>query len=262
MTELPKQAPADLRPLTELNQGQGVSFVLNADYTFFRGRQAVNIGLHEMRRVVTMLPLILAQREEGWQLLGITGPSGGRNVMVGPQGGWQGYYVPERLRMHPLALIKTAAGEFELGFSTAGARLFAGGQDLLLDAEGQQTERYRDLLQRLALHIRSRQLLQTAADRLLEHGLLNPLQQDDKLLAVDHGGYYRAGLAAITELPAAVLVELRDSGALNLAFALHFAAGNGTKFHLQNQRRQHMAVDQDVAAALNPEEEFSFNFDQ
>jgi hypothetical protein len=58
------------------------------------------------------------------------------------------------------------------------------------------------------------------------------------------------------------LAALRDCGALNLVFALHFSTGNGNKFRGQLMREQHSAVDQGVADALNTDEDFSFDFDQ
>ncbi len=249
-----------LHNVRELDKGQGVSFVVNDDYSHFRGHRAVLVGIHELRQLVPMLPLVLARLDDEWRLMGITGFAKTRNLLVGPQGQWVGFYVPERWRFSPLKLIPGDDAP-ELGYTDHNLRLFPGGQDTLIDANGNTTERYHNIRERLLVHVRSRQMVQVAANTLEEKGLLAEIAEETPLRIPGLGDVYQCNMQDFPDLEGDDLQELKQSGALNLAFAMHYANINVKKFNRMLRGRQSAKVDEDVVEALADVEEFSFNFD-
>ena len=255
-----QDSASKLKSVSELNKGQGVSFVVNDDYSNFRGHRAVLVGLHEVRQLVPMLPLVLARLDDEWRLMGITGFAQTRNLLIGQQGQWAGFYIPERWRFSPLKLIPGEDAP-ALGYSDHSLRLFPGGQDTLIDADGNTTERYENIRQRLLVHVRSRQMVQVAAEALLVKGLLMEVPEEGPLRIPGLGNVYQCNMQDFPELDVESLQALKDCGGLNLAFAMHFANVNVKKFQRMLRGRQAAQVDEDVVDALADVEEFSFNFD-
>lgn len=256
--------PESIAPqsLQTLNKGEGVSFDIVPDYSFAAHKTMVQVGLHELQPLSAMLPLFMRRFKDSWQLMGIMGFPRDSNLLVGARGGWQAYYVPDRLRLHPLCLVPNDTGGLEIGYLENTPRLQARGETLLIEADGGATQQYAGLMKRLRLTVGSQQQIQAGASELLAGGVLMPVKPDAQLVQGRRGQFYSVDMSVLADLPDAKLASMRDAGALSLGYAMHYSGGNANKMRKMAGLRNADPQNQELAAAIGPVEDLGFNFDQ
>ncbi|WP_295857556.1 SapC family protein [uncultured Xylophilus sp.] len=183
----------------------------------------------ELGRLVPSLPLAFVPEGAGWQLVALTSLQPGSNLFIGPDGRWNGAYVPAAVRAYPFKLVRPQDAEQSvLCVHEDSDWIVAAGQgNPFFDDAGQPAAVTRDMLNFLVQVENSRLVTQRAVDAIAAAGLIVPwkieLKSDTGIRMVE--GLFRVDEAAIQTLDATALAALRDAGGLTLAYAQIFAAG-------------------------------------
>jgi hypothetical protein len=265
--ELKAAAPEGITPIDPAKHA-GMGVPPQTDYAFARSQLQVNLGLHEVRALIPVLPMLLCQGEQRWHIRGVMGLVGFSNLLVGPQGGWLARYIPDLLRMRHLRPIQVS-GHDAFGLAVVDAlatmqHLQGAQQGQLVTSEGEFTETYHALLKRLLLHTRQVEKIADIADALLQHGLLDEVNAESMLVAPrSNEKVFSVDMTRIADLSPESLAELVACGAMDIGFAMYHSRANVRRFtQLVRQRAGRREVDQDVVEALSTDDGFAFNFDQ
>ena len=142
------------------------------------------------------------------------------NLFVAPNGRWLGRYVPAALRSHPFRLARTEDERLALCIDEDSGLLGAEEVEPFFDAGGEVAAPLKQVMDFLTQVETNRVTTQGVCDRLQAHGLIQPwpvkVQGADGERTLE--GLFRIDEAALNALPAEALVELRDAGALSLAY--------------------------------------------
>lgn len=192
-----------------------------ADYGFARGQAVVVVGAAEMARAVLSLPIAFQRRNDRVLPVAVLGLNPECNLMVAENGKWLGGYLPAALRAYPFMLRSMEDGKQVLCIDESADCLVSDpdGRPLFGD-EGKPSTALEEVLRFLSLAKKSRQLADQASASLLRHGLLKPwtirVATRDGEKALD--GLLQIDEAALGTLNGDALVDLRDAGALALAY--------------------------------------------
>ena len=248
--------------LLDPEQDKNLGFKPDDNYAFARQQRFVGLTGDELRYLVSIMPMLFRRLENGWLVLGVTGFLGGENLLLGPAGGWQAFYIPLALQLSPLVLDTVEDNTPRLGVRGSSPRLSTQHENKLLDAGGQTTEIHDAVIASLLKLHRQRGRLSGLAGQLFDAGLLRELQGKN-LLAPANGQFYTVNPQALAELDSQVLAELRDSGALEVYFSVYNSAANVNRYRwiVQRKARINQPSAEGLDSLLAPQDEASFNFD-
>jgi len=194
------------------------------NYRFAAGDVLAPLVGPEVPKAVAAFPVGFAQAGETMALVALLGLKAGQNLFVAPDGRWVGGYVPAVFRTYPFRLadggdkgmvLCVVEDESLLSDGTDGERFFEGEEG---NTPSRAVQEVLDVLQQVA---GAATTTAAAAALLHKHGLLVPWQMrrpgDETVYTI--GGLFKVDEAAINALPPGALVELRDGGALGLAYA-------------------------------------------
>ncbi|HSI52887.1 MAG: SapC family protein [Ramlibacter sp.] len=177
------------------------------------------VGL-ELGRAASCLPVVFAAVDKGFLPMALLGLDTGQNLFVGEGGEWLGEYVPAALRSQPFALGRNPQGQLILCIDegsplvsdTEGELFFPQGDELAAGAR-----KAMDFLSRVE---QGRAATLRACEALAKHGCIVPLSFTVKVSGVDRSveGLYQAGETQLSALPDEAFLELRKTGALQLAY--------------------------------------------
>jgi hypothetical protein len=177
------------------------------------------VGL-ELGRAAASLPVVFAPVDKGFLPMALLGLDNGQNLFVGAGGEWLGEYVPAALRSQPFALGRNTQGQLILCIDEAsplvsdseGEPFFPQGDELAAGAR-----KALDFLSRIE---QGRASTLRACEALARHGCIVPLVFKVKVSGVDRTieGLFQAGEPQLGALPDEAFLELRASGALQLAY--------------------------------------------
>lgn len=179
------------------------------------------------------LPMGFIKVGEEFRLVALLGLAPGRNLFVAPDGRWIGSYVPACFRTYPFRFANAPQGQPVL--------CVVEDQDFVVDGpegepffDGEEgttpAPAIREVMEVLQKILASASLTVAATAALARHGLIVPWAL--KAPGPDGGqaleGLYRIDESALNVLPAAGLAELRDCGALALAYTQLLSQQNVT----------------------------------
>ena len=184
-------------------------------------REAVTLGVGELAKAVLHLPVALIRQEQGWLPAAVLALHKGQNAFVSPGGEWLAGHVPAAFTFYPFALAPTTGEGLQLCFD-ADSGLFTQGAEgeAFFDDAGRPTTAVRETYDLLLRHESGRKRAAAACAALDRHGLIRPwsitVRTDDGEAPVV--GLYRVDEAVLNKLPAEALLELRNAGALVMAY--------------------------------------------
>lgn len=189
-------------------------------YSFAAADALSPLVVQEMPKATLSLPIGFIAAEGGYQPVAIQGLKPGKNLFVAADGRWVGSYVPAAYRGYPFALARAGDGKQVLCIDEGSGLLSASDGEPFFGEDGQPGKAVTDVLKFLNQIDGNRQVTRHICALLQKHNLIQPwkivLQGEDGEQKVE--GLYRIDEAAMNRLPAEAFMELRDAGALLLAY--------------------------------------------
>jgi hypothetical protein len=192
------------------------------NYNFSKQEMAAVLLAREMPEAHLSMPVGFRQIENGFVPVAILGLGVQQNIFVGSRGEWLGAYTPYIYRSYPFRLGKKDNDERTLSIDESSGAIT---DDLQAEPffinESTPSDAVVRIFKTLVQIEKEGEKTRQLCDSLNLHALLEewPIKVRDEKEAVNTVmGYYRISEAALNALPANALVELRDSGALLLAY--------------------------------------------
>lgn len=205
------------------------------DYHFAAAQNVAPVAAAELSHVARALPLGFVQQGDRTVPVALLGLLPGRNLLVAPDGRWLGSYIPAAFRGHPFRLGHSGQGDQYTLMVDEASGLVSEGDEIVdgvpfFEAEGKPHPETQRVLQFLLNTHQSMTTVANAAAALAAKGLLEPwpltVKNDESERRVD--GVSRVKESALAALSPDDLAELRDRGALALAYAQLISMGNLT----------------------------------
>ena len=217
----PGAAATAIRPVS-VDSHRGKRWRPVAGYAHARGDEVVPLAAAEPPRAALHLVLSFVGRGESWLPAAVLGLEPGRNAYVGAAGDWQGGYIPETFRVQPFRLGRTQDGKAALLCIDEAAALApagAAGEDFFA-ADGKLAPAVQEKFDLLGRIEAGRRRAAAACAVLARHALIQPWPLVIKTATGERpvSGLFRIDEPALNKLPAQALLELRDSGALLMAY--------------------------------------------
>ncbi|MBK5969011.1 MULTISPECIES: SapC family protein [Thiorhodovibrio] len=185
----------------------------------------------ELPKAAMSLPIALIPRsgatggqsedKPGYMFVALLGLEPSVNLFVAPDGRWLGRYIPAALRGHPFRLAQAGEDKLALCVDQDSGLIGEDGDEPFFDQNNEVAEPVKQVMEFLTQIERNRTATLGICDRLQAQGLIQPWPV--KLQGADGGertleGLFRIDEAALNALSAEGLAELRDAGALSLAY--------------------------------------------
>lgn len=227
-------------------------------YSFAAADAVAPLVIQEIAKACVVLPLGFMAADEGFLPVAVQGLAPGTNLWVGPDGRWLGDYVPAVYRAYPFKLANTNDNQQVLCIVEDSGLLSDTDGELFFDEAGEPAQPVKDVLNFLTQVAANHQATQLACAALQKHNLIKPwpikLNTDDGTQNVE--GLHTIDEAALNQLPAEALLELRDSSALIMAYAQVLSTQHLQK--LGQLMKQHAA--HDITALQTPSGELDLEF--
>ncbi len=196
------------------------------NYTFASQDPVVSLVSQEVPRAMMFMAIAFIESPGTCVPVGVQGLKQGQNKLVSKDGRWLTDYVPAVYRTYPFRLAHSAEGTEVLCIDEAAAKVAEGNRGEPFFAEdGKPTQVVTEVLTLLVHLEKEHQVTQKACAALVRHALLEPwpLQVKEGEQAMDVGGLSRIAEAKLQALDAAALADVRDAGALMLAYGQLFS---------------------------------------
>lgn len=256
--------PETLHPETH----RALRFTPGQPYDFAREAMLLPLAASELAQAAREMPIVFPKKENAPQAL--VGLEPGRNLHVQDSGHWKGRYVPACLRAYPFRLAKLGEAESEMKQQFAvqidrAARHFEtpDGEPLIGD-DGGPAPLLKQAQKALMTLYRDSYRAEQQVALLDEHGLLvaqhilvNSGSDNERALT----GFRVVDGKALAALNGDALVELRNAGALTMAYAQLLSLTN-LKDGLLAQSARASAETPDIDALFDGgDDDFTFDFD-
>lgn len=195
-------------------------------YTFAAQDAVTPLALAELAKAATALPIAFIRQSDRLVPAAVMGVQNGENLMVSATGSWLGRYVPASYRSYPFMLVKASDGQQVMCVDESSGLVSdeINGEPIFA-ADSQPSQVIKDILTFLDQTSASRNAAMVATDTLQKHNLIEPWpltvrstsgeQRVEGLCRVDEG--------RLNSLAADALLEVRDTGALVVAYLQLFS---------------------------------------
>ncbi|EKE17104.1 MAG: SapC family protein [uncultured bacterium] len=190
-------------------------------YAFAMKDAVIPLTLAELPKAAMSLPIGFIAQGENFLPAAVMSLQSEKNLFVAPDGRWVQSYIPAACRSYPFILARTTEGQQVLCIDQDSGLVTEGEEgEAFFDEEGQPAKAVQDILQFLNSVEQSRQATSAACAVLAKHKLIQPWPIAVKTDAGEQKieGLYRIDEAALNELPAEALVELRNANALTITY--------------------------------------------
>jgi len=200
-------------------------------YRFALADAHAPVLLAELSQVLSIYPLAFTPAPAGgYQVVAVQGLHLGENLFVDDAGRWRSTYIPSHYRAYPFALVQVRHEDrtlYMLGFDQRSG-LYRETPDpqrkeeRFFDDQGDVTPWMKNMATFLTEIARNRDLTHAAVAALVAAKLLEPWElspPDAASTGSPPAQLYRISAAALKGLPGSVLEILRDTQALDLAYA-------------------------------------------
>jgi hypothetical protein len=256
----------EFRPLSPEGD-RNIGFLADRDYRFARSMQTVALASDELGPVMSIMPVLLQRLETHWQIQGVMCLHGTPNLLLGPGGKWQSFYIPRFLKLYPLALDPADSEPPVLGLCETSTRLSQSHENKLIDSDGQTTETYQKIVTALVELRQDSLRCSVLIESLFQAGLLFAVQAQNVLVPAD-AQYHTVDRPALDALDADVLKSLQQTGALDIFFAVFYSRSNANRFRAiavgragRARASKAKAEGDGLDGMLAPAEDAGFNFD-
>lgn len=217
----------------------------------------------ELSKAAMCLPIAFIEQDGGFFPAAVLGLQPGQNLLVAPDGRWLGNYVPAAVRSYPFRLAPTSDGQQVLCVDEgSGLVAPANNGEVFFNEAGEPGEVLLGILDFLKQVEASRLATMTACAALQKHQLIRPWPVSLKSESGEQqvGGLFKVDEAALNVLSAEALLELRDAGALALAYCQMLSMQHLPMLGSLLEARAKAAVQQQAAQQLAPRGELDLEF--
>jgi hypothetical protein len=190
-------------------------------YRFAAADSVVPLVAAELPKAVMSLPIAFIEQGEVYVPAAVLGLQPGNNVFVAPDGRWVGNYIPAAFRGYPFRLAKTEDGQQALCIDEDCDLLTDGPTgEAFFNDDGLPAQATLNILGFLTQIEQNRVVTATACAVLQKHTLIRPwpitlkTESGEKQIS----GLFQIDEAALNQLSAEALLEIRDAGALPIAY--------------------------------------------
>ncbi|WP_299436447.1 SapC family protein [uncultured Rhodospira sp.] len=243
-------------------------FTPHADYKMARSQPIVPLARTEVPRAVLAFPIAFQATAEGASLVAVMGLTTERNLFVTADNRWAGAYVPAIFRGYPFALGNTEDGRQVVCIDEDSGCLREGpGAKPLFDENDQPAPFLREIMGFLQQLARDRQATMAGVATLEKHGLLEawPITIKAGERETNVTGLLRINESALNALEPAALAEVRDAGALPIAYGQLYSMGHlrllGKMAEAHAKAAEQMQQKMHENASMFRDDDISFNFD-
>ena len=191
------------------------------NYAFAAHETVVPLVASELPKAIMSLPIAFIEQAAGYAPAAVLSLLPDNDLFVGKNGHWAGDYIPSAFRAYPVRLLNTDDGQQALCNDEGNGRVGDGpeGETFFAD-DGQPTQALLDILNFLTQSEQSRLATAAACAVLQKHSLICPWPITLKGRTNDHqiAGLFRIDEAALNLLPEEAMLEVRDAGALPIAY--------------------------------------------
>lgn len=164
----------NVRPITGEDHGK-LRFRNQVDCNYAKDKHLLPVALVDFPAVAADMPIAFVKNAETGQFqpVAVTGLVPNENLFI-DKGEWTSVYVPQSLAIYPFTLILDPqdTSRFLIGVDRNSALMSQTEGDLLIDAEGNESEMLKARKQRLVNLHQANQLTQAFVQALVEHDLL------------------------------------------------------------------------------------------
>jgi hypothetical protein len=207
-------------PVSKLRHGDK-TWQCPRTYHFAAKDSLVPLALAELPRAATALPIALISQNGRFVPAALLGLQPGENLMVSPTGEWLGRYIPATYRAYPFRLLAGEDDQQVMCIDESSKLIgVMGDGEPFFDTSGEPSNGTRAMLDFLNQTRLSHQAAVRIGEALETHGLVCtwPLTVRDTAGDKRIEGLYQIDENALNALPADALLELRNSGALLVAY--------------------------------------------
>lgn len=225
------------------------------NYAFTAGAATAPIMVAEAGPACLRMPLAFLRRGDRFVLSALLSLTAGRNLMVAPDGGWLGGYIPASIRVYPFALVpQQGSGNLTLCIDTASGLVSEGGAagEDFFDPDGKPSAAMKQALDLLGEFERNRVVTDAAVSALADAGVIQPWQPAAGSGRAEQGleDLYCVDEKRFSALPDDAFLKLRhNAAALTIAYAQMFSMGQVSIFEQFERVQQQLKP---VAARLPP----------
>lgn len=181
----------------------------------------VTLVVQEFPRAQLALPIAFVQVDNAFTAVAMQGLKPGKNLFVSPDGRWLADYIPAAYRGYPFRLANTDTGQ-EVLCIDEDSGLITDGPDgeAFFDDDGSPTKAVADILNFLTRVQANRQVTTRICAVLQKHQLIQPwpIKVQGEQGEQNIQGLYRIDEAALNALSSEAFIELRQTGALPIAY--------------------------------------------
>jgi hypothetical protein len=246
------------RPITTDNHADR-RWQRHSGYAFTAKDAIAPLVVQELQKAILSLPIAFVPQAESYLLVAVLGLADGKNLYFAPDGRWVGGYVPAAFRGYPFALANTEDGQQVLCIDEDSGLIGTEGE-AFFNEDGTPSQAVSDVLNFLSQVGNNRIATQRLCGLLQKHQLFQPWpikvhgEAGEQIVK----GLYRIDEAALNQLPAEAFMELRDSGALVLAYCQLLSMQH---LPLLGQLAQlHAQAEQKAALPTTPSGELNLEF--
>lgn len=226
-------------------------------YAFAANETVIPLTTVELPKAIMSLPIAFIEQAGSFTPVAVLGLQTGNNVFVAPNGSWTGqYYIPAAFRSFPFCLANTLDGQQVMCIDEDSGLLTDGPSgEAFFAEEGQPSQAILDVLNFLKQIGQSRLSTVTACAALQKHALLRPWPITVKTEAGEKqiAGLFQIDEAALNLLASDALLELRQAGALSLAYCQLLSMQHLPVLGQLAEAKAKVAQDRELNAALNLE---------
>jgi len=210
----------NFRPVSKISHA-GKSWLPASGYAFAREQGVLPLGLNELPKATPSLPIAFVRHEKGYQPVAMMGIHPNTNHYVLPNGKWLTNFVPASADTYPFKLLTAADGR-KIVCVDEDSGLVTDEPDgkAFFEGTGTVSPAFQAVLDKLNRNEQALVAATQACGVLAQHQLIKPwlikLQSEDGEVLLD--GFFQADEEALNQVSGDVLVQLRDAGALILAY--------------------------------------------
>lgn len=212
---------ADIQPLTP-EKFSNKFWSESDNYKFTANDSICPIVAEELSKVIFNLPAAFIKRGKSFRLVSVQSLDSKNNLCIDPEGNWQVGYIPSRYRTYPFKLIR--ANDKQL-VPCADLESDLINEDGIGEAFFNEAKEPSEALTKVLTFLKriagARQRSARICASLAKFELIKPLmlQAAEGEPSKKLGGLFSIDEKALNALPADALKELRDCGALTIAYA-------------------------------------------
>lgn len=190
-------------------------------YQFAAHDALVPLTAQELPQAMMAMPIGFVASGAAFELVAVQGLAPGRNAFVAADGRWLAGYLPKVYGAYPFRLADADNGQQVLCIDESSGLITEGlDGERFFDDDGNPTQAVKDVLNSLTQQQAHRNVTANICALLQKHNLIQPwpitVQVEGKTQNIE--GLYRINETALNALPPDAFIELRDSGALAVAY--------------------------------------------